>query len=56
MNKIFGCLSKNVAVADKRFVTKKGVFKTHVQKLVVTEDEQVTKESALSEAKKNIHD
>ena len=51
-----GVYQKNVVVSDKRFVAKKsGLQKLHVQKLVVTEDEQLTKESsALSEAKKEL--
>ena len=50
-----GVYQKNVVVSDKRFVAKKGgLQKLHVQKLVVTEDEQLTKESsALSEQRKN---
>ena len=51
-----GVYQKNVVVSDKRFVAKKsGLQKLQLQKLVVTEDEQLTKESsALSEAKKEL--
>ena len=51
-----GSYQKNPLVTDKRFVAKKGgLQKLHVQKLVVTEDEHVTREStALAEAKKEL--
>ena len=51
-----GVYQKNLVVTDKPFVAKKGgLQKLHAQKLVVTEDEQVTKESsALAEAKKEL--
>ena len=42
-----GFYQKNVVVTDKRFVAKKGgLQKLQSQKLVVTEDEQATKESS----------
>ena len=47
---------KDRLVTDKRFVAKKaGLQKLNVQKLVVTEDEQVTRESsALAEARNEL--
>ena len=46
---------KNLVVTDKPFLTKKaGLQKLHMQKLVVTEDEKQRKNSALSEAKKEL--
>ena len=51
-----GTNQKNLDVTDKRFITKKGgLQKPQVQKLVVKEDEEATKEaSALAEAKKEL--
>jgi DNA-binding NtrC family response regulator len=51
-----GVYQKNLAVTDKRIIAKKvGPQKLQLQKLVVTEDEQASKEfSALAEAKKEL--